>query len=59
METEENKDDGRVFCVSAFTGGEDLEEEDDFVHYSDVSPRREEEPERREEGGWWTPDPSW
>jgi hypothetical protein len=59
LETEENKDDGRIFCVSAFTGGEGPEEEDKFVYYSDVSPRREEEPERGEEGGWWTPDPSW
>jgi hypothetical protein len=59
LETEENEDDGRIFCVSAFTGREGPGEEDKFVYYSNVSPRREEEPERGEEGGWWTPDPSW
>jgi hypothetical protein len=59
LETGEDEDDGRVFCVSTFTGGEDPEEEDEFVYYLDVSPRREEEPERGEEGGWWTLDPSW
>ncbi len=42
LDTEENKDDGRVFCVSAFTGGEGPEE--------DVSTRREAEPEGKEEG---------
>lgn len=59
LEDKENEDDGRVFLVRAFTGGEDPEVEGKFVYYSDVSPRREEEPESREEGGWWTPNPSW
>jgi hypothetical protein len=59
LEVGENKDNGGVFCMSAFTRGEDTEVEDEFVYYLDVSPNREEEPEIRGEGGWWTPDPYW
>jgi hypothetical protein len=36
-----------------------MEEEEEFIYYEDVSPRRGDKPEGEEEKGWWTSDPSW
>jgi hypothetical protein len=56
----ESEDDGEVYCVNAFMGGEDSGLEEEFEYYPDVSPSQEGGvDEKSEEERWWTLDLLW